>query len=865
MTDQSPLSGYLARPGQSLEKHLSGVDTAGATLIDDGGQTAFGDNWSEVMRTLAWTHDIGKLTEYFQTYVRTGSRADAPKAELTYHGRFGGFVTLLALAAQGMSKETAAAGFFAVTKHHSVLPNMRSTINEYGGTNRQHITDRYDNAQRQLENVDSTASEAADVVLKRATGGTFGWFDFTTQGLETVRAALTDIRQSGFTESFYGCTLRAWATLVAADKSDASRLADASSFSEIRRPDSRALDGMVRGLSKTTLDDGSTAATYLETPNKRLPGRDTSLEQRLAALRTASNERAKLALQNHHAAGDRVFEITLPTGFGKTYSGLRAALSLADKLDSRVVYSLPYTSIIDQVDKEIQDVFGLSPLDPEYTIHHHLADTRTILESPSSGRETLHAESWRSGLILTTFTQLFESVAGPQNVQSMKLPALQDSVILIDEPQALSLDWWALLGRLTEYLSDEYNATIVFMTATQPRILEHLDGPDPKPLVNLQDDCAALLTDAPRVTFQLHESLQQHLDTNKTEPLSLADAADELDDAVGESTNLLSIVNTVGCAAELSEHLTEDRLALGEKLLTYLQSTNGQFDAESYLAYLAEHYPDTSSLVVSLTTRLRPIDRQALLQCLSRILDTETETPFDNIPTITVSTQLIEAGVDISFDRLYRDYGPIPAIVQAAGRCNRRFGGPAASVTIWRLDSPNGADYIPSQLIYGQRSLLRPTRTALAELRGHSAQTTLSESQMLTLGVETYYENLHNQRRTAERGDGLATAFDQAEGEKLRNASVVSQDFATQDVFVLVTDDDVTTHESYEQNRASQNWVRAKDDFQQLKSTLVSVPVKEESQGDQPLVVKVGDYSEDYDIKSGLGVILDGFSGDLEV
>jgi CRISPR-associated endonuclease Cas3-HD len=819
------------------------------------------------MRTLAWTHDIGKLTEYFQTYLRTESRANAPRAELTYHATFGGLVTVLALAGQGMSKETAAAGFFAVTKHHSALPNMHPGLEEYSLAV-QRVDDRYAIAQQQLESIDATASDAADVALTRATDGVFGWSDLTAQGLETARAALWDIRRGGLSDSFYGCALRAWSTLVAADKGDASGLRT-TGFGETQRPDSRALDGMVRGLSQTTLPDGSPAAAYLDAPHRPQPGADATLDQRLAALRTASNGQAESALRTHHAAGDRVFELTLPTGFGKTYTGLRAALSLAESLDSRVIYALPYTSIIDQVDDEVQQVFGLSPSDREYTVHHHLADTRTALntdESPSSGAETLHAEAWRSGLVLTTFTQLFESVAGPQNVQSMKLPALQDSVLLIDEPQAISLDWWALVGRLTQHLASEYNATTVFMTATQPRILDHLEhAPTPTPLVDLQDDCAALLRDAPRVEFILHESLREHLDGQGAAPLPLTAAADELDDAADASVDTLAIVNTVGCATELTEHLTETRLPLGAELLGYLRSNEGPFDPEAYLAHLAAEHPNADGLVATLTTRLRPVDRRALLASLKCILDSETPTPFDDLPTVTVSTQLIEAGVDLSFDRLYRDYAPVPSIVQAAGRCNRRFGGPASSVTVWRLESPVDDHYIPSQLIYGERSLLRPTAAALATLRDNADQVTIPEASMLTTGVDTYYDTLHRQRGTARRDDGLVDAFDQAQGEKLRQASVVSQDYPTQDVFVLVTDSDAETHHEYKRYRDSGDWKRARNSFQALKPALVSVPVDEAPEDSQPRTVRVGPGSEAYDLTGGSGVVLSQEYGQLEV
>ena len=230
-------------------------------------------------------------------------------------------------------------------------------------------------------------------------------------------------------------------------------------------------------------------------------------------------------------------------------------------------------------------------------------------------------------------------------------------------------------------------------------------------------------------------------------------------------------------AVTLTEHLSgPDTAPLAADLLDTHDSDPDPFDPDAYLERFAErHNPE--QIVATLTTRLRPVDRSRLIDVLNHILDPETTTPVDGTPLITVSTQLIEAGVDVSFDRLYRDYAPVPSIVQAAGRCNREFGGDAASVTIWRLDSPAESYYVPSELIYGDRSLLHPTQQALSRVatRDHS----VPEVEMITTGVETYYEALHGKRKTGDRRDRLVAAFDGAKGEQLRNASLVGSDYPT--------------------------------------------------------------------------------------
>jgi CRISPR-associated endonuclease Cas3-HD len=854
-----------------MEQHLQGVARLGNTLVSEAETTPYGDDWEEIVEALAWIHDIGKLTEYFQSYIETGDRTASGGVQLTYHGTFGGLVASVALMERGLSAEVTAAGFYAVAKHHSVLGNFYDEVGDYYVRNKTKVDDTYQIASRQLQSIDETASEAADIVLQRATDGAYGWDELVDVGLHRARKTIRRLAEVVNDEKWYGCALRAWSTLVTADKMDASGLGDIAVGSPTR-PEVGRLTTHIRNLSTTTLPDGTSSEVYLDDPDRSLPNGTASLEQRLGAIRTAANARVTENLRAGHERGERTFELTLPTGFGKTFTGLRAVLDLADDRGGRVIYALPYTSIIDQVDEQIRDVFGLSPQDAAYTKHHHLADTRTSLtngesDGPSTGRETLHAESWRSGLVLTTFTQLFESVAGPENIQSTKLPSLQNAVILVDEPQAISMEWWELIGRLASHLTTEYDATLVLMTATQPRILDRLPyAPTPTPLTDLGSAAVDLISDSPRVEFELHPSLTDHFD-GASSPLPLSEAADQLLTEARNGENILGVVNTVDSAADMATSLLETgAVPLGGELISYWHEANdAEFDPAEYLDRLEACYPDAEMVVAALTTRLRPRDRTALIQTVDAILDPTVETPFDEAPTITVSTQLIEAGVDLSFDRLYRDYAPLPAIVQAAGRCNRRFGGAPASVTVWHLDGPDDTNYVPSQLIYGERSLLRPTRTALQELRESIDGDTLPEATVIDRGVERYYDALHEQRRTGARSDDLVSAFDEARGETLRNASLVSSDYPTRDYLVLIGEDDTERYARYRQQRDHAQWRQARSSFQRLKPTLVSVPVSEPPPDDEPNPVHVQQKESTYDLATGRGVVDDLVRTDSEI
>lgn len=868
---QEALEHFAARPDQSLGEHCRGVAAAAEALTIDRGRSRFGDDWSTVANGLAWSHDFGKLTPWFQTYLETGDRSNAPSPQHTYHGEVSALITIPILNALGCSDQTVAAGFLAVGKHHSVLPDLQAELTEYTKSDT-YVQQALERCDTQLAAIDDHAATAADQLVSTASEGALGWDDIRGFTPSNYQQAISNLVGTADAEGFYTHTLTLWSTLVAADKSDASQLTTADNVTELsttERPDPSRLTQRIDRLASTQLPNGQPARWYRRHPYADLPDGSASTRQRVAAIQTAANARATAAIEDK--PDTNVFEITLPTGFGKTYTGLRAALTRASNRDSRVIYSLPYTSIIDQVDSEIQSIFGLQPHSKPYTKHHHLADTRTAereldIDGYSTGRDTIHAEAWRSGLVLTTFTQLLESLAGPGNVQSMKLPSLQDSVIILDEPQAAPQEWWGLLGRLLKYCVETYDATVILMTATQPRILEQLDDvPSPTPLIELTDACRSVLETAPRVTFDLHDSLVAHLDgTGK--PLSLSTAAAEVVASTTGASNTLSVVNTVECAVEMTEAITtSERLALGSQLLSYYRNRNPDaVDAADYLSYLAEQTDNCRLLTATLTTRLRPIDRQLLLDAIGQILDPESTTPFDDMPMVTISTQLIEAGVDLSFDRLYRDFAPLPAIVQAAGRCNRSFGGSARSVTVWRLASPPDQDYVPSSLIYNDRSLLRSTQSVLEQLQTNHSDS-LPESVVIDDGVEAYYEQLHAQQQTGRKTDELVAAFDSGNGDKLRHASLINEEYTTVDVLVLVTAAEQKRYDRYQAAKADERWKEATSQFEPLQSCLVSVPVSDAASDDDLRVTRIKSEKDRYRVATGEGITTENPVFDTEI
>jgi CRISPR/Cas system-associated endonuclease/helicase Cas3 len=202
-----------------------------------------------------------------------------------------------------------------------------------------------------------------------------------------------------------------------------------------------------------------------------------------------------------------------------------------------------------------------------------------------------------------------------------------------------------------------------------------------------------------------------------------------------------------------------------------------------------------------------------------------------DVPLVVVSTQLIEAGVDISFDRVYRDFAPLDSIVQAAGRCNRSFerDDGLGRVTVWRLDAPDECEMLPSKAVYarvqkkGEKNLLDPTREALdATIGEFTGRVNASEATVADEAVETYHD-LVGEDVTPD-GIDMVDDFESARVKSLRQESLIDQHLAFE-VYVCRTE--AESERVADLREAREEWEF--DEVERLRKDLakirVSVPV----------------------------------------
>lgn len=410
----------------------------------------------------------------------------------------------------------------------------------------------------------------------------------------------------------------------------------------------------------------------------------------------------------------RIFSINLPTGIGKTLAGLSFALNLREKVKDefgftpRIIYSLPFLSIIDQNSEVIKDILtvagGYGDIPSNLFLkHHHLADIEYKEKREEDNelnivkdihKALLLTEGWHSEIVITTFIQFFHSLITNKNRAARKFHNMVNSIIILDEVQSIPHEYWHLIKVTLNYLADNFNCWIVFMTATQPLIFGKEE------IKNLVESREEYFMSLDRVTFNF-DLRGREFDKFKTVIYDLILKKKDKD--------ILVVLNTIKSCKELYGYL-KGRLSAGYNL-----------DFDKYLD--KDGICDLPDLaLINLSTHILPDFR------LKRIKRINQEV---NKRKVIVTTQLIEAGVDISADIVYRDLAPLDCIIQTAGRCNRSSSREKGVVNVVQLMEENRAFY---SYIYDS-TLIDATK----EVIGYIGEN-ISEMDFTLKAANAYYE-----------------------------------------------------------------------------------------------------------------------------
>ena len=551
---------------ETLAAHLDKVASSASIFAE-----AFGAQlWGEV---LGRCHDLGKLSDDFQLYLRNagaasvdaGAENEDTSGKRVDHSTFG--ARFVAKALGNVPGQLLA---FCIAGHHTGLPDEASADE---ATQRSTLRYKLDPAKYCI-----SAVQTPDVVLPAL-----------TSPLQPSAAGKAEypFQFAFFTRMLFSC-------LIDADRTRTEEFCDPEE-ALVRR-------GLGSGFGRPTL-----AAL-----KNRLDA--SLLKMQKDAKPTEVNRQRSIMLERCREAANLppgFFSLNVPTGGGKTLSSLAFALDHAIKHElRRVVVAIPFTSIIEQT----ADVYRkeLGPLAEAALVEHH-----TNIQTEKDTRSNqLGAENWDAPLIVTTNVQLFESLFAYRTTPCRKLHNLARSVIVLDEAQTIPVELLKpALAALRELVLN-YGCSIVLCTATQPA-LERRDD-----FVLGLEKVRPIIPD----TMPLFHTLK------RVEVRTLGSLPDgELALRLAKEKAALCIVNTRKHASRLYDQVAA------------MSETGGCFH---------------------LSTWMCGAHRRTVLKMIRERLNAQQ-------PCRVVSTQLVEAGVDLDFPVVYRAEAGFDSIAQAAGRCNR--------------------------------------------------------------------------------------------------------------------------------------------------------------------------------------------------
>ncbi len=461
-----------------------------------------------------------------------------------------------------------------------------------------------------------------------------------------------------------------------------------------------------------------------------------------------------------------IFSLNLPTGFGKTLTAINTALQILNNDSSikRIIYALPFTSIVEQTAGVVKKLYGYES-ENILNVHHHLAEIKVKLSEDylDADKAQFIIENWDKPFIVTTFWQIFYSMLSNGNSILRKFHNVSNSVVILDEIQTLPYRYWKLTNFLLTNLVETLNCKIIIMTATMPMIF------DKDKICNLID----------KSNRKKYFSIFNRYSINKINLEGLY-----LDE-------LLPIVKT---------HIIDSP----DKDIMFIFNTIKS--ARVFFFKLKEVFFNHN--IFFLSSRVLPIDRFKVINQIK----------FCSGRKILITTQLVEAGVDIDFDIVYRDFAPLDNIIQAAGRCNRHCRKPKGSVYVFRLkDYTNKYD---CEYIY--HGLLLDTTLSIFEKVEKLDECSLNDI------IDNYYHKLKNNSSTNESRE-LINSIEKLEYKGIKEKFKLIDDLPSFSLFVEKDINASKILDNFKEIREIEDPFERKKKFLQIKSQfyqyVISLPM----------------------------------------
>lgn len=629
MANESYSFKLKSHPDKHLVDHLKRVGQLSRKTVTDKSLNIDDKNLlTDAAYLIGVTHDLGKATKFFQDYIveKDEKKKKSLKAkDNTHHGLLSAFFTYAVikeyLSQSGRKGELAEylpiISFLVVKRHHGNLMNAMDEISEVDAENEKNLRV----AEEQIASMDK--AEINEILALLFPEGMINLkididniISFVLEHAfeEIGRKEKRLIRHLNKKTDLYPyfITQFLYSALLDADKTDA-------------------------GLGGKDFDRLDLPADLVDQYRDRKGF--TSDRNNINSLRNQIYEDAMVGIRDWNL-DNKILSLNVPTGTGKTLTSLSFALKLRDRLKNernftpRIIYALPFLSIIDQNYDVFEDVVtqGGGLKDSRLLLkHHHLADVNYKTEDKDdefykADESLLLMEGWNAEIIVTTFWQYFHTLFSNRNKLLRKFNKLANSIIILDEVQAVPHQYWQLIHDATKMLCEKFNSYAIFVTATQPLIFDEAIGE----IKEITRNKEVYFRDLDRI--ELISRIETALTLEEFKVLLKKDLIDN------PKKDFLIVLNTISSANDVY------------KLIKGLELENTE---KFYLS-----------------TNVIPKER---LERIKKIKEPSKKDANESSRKrkVIVSTQLIEAGVDIDADMVYRDFAPMDSINQVAGRCNR--------------------------------------------------------------------------------------------------------------------------------------------------------------------------------------------------
>lgn len=574
-----------SHPGSLLIDHIKFVgDRSKELFIDKDLKFKYcKEELQHAAKVMGYCHDLGKATSYFQKYIGGNKKVNNEKKS---HAFISAVICYYNL--REVNKELAIICYLCVKRHHGALNNFRGEVN-ISKAELNLIKAQYEALDSEVHRICKSLEISIPL-----------WQDFVklTDDIKDEMESYDDQLADNDDFEKYILIKYMFSVLIYADKEHAIF---------------RHGNYIKYNLKPSLIDDYK---LYKFGKPNLFNIRDRVYDD---------------VLSNIHSINNRVMSITLPTGLGKTYICMSSALRLKEKLnkDMKIIYCLPFTSVIDQNYLDYKDAIGtvnsLDKVDSSYIIKHHYLSpkefqTAELYYDGDEGRFLV--QNWNSQIIVTTFIQIFNTIFSSRNSDLIKYNTMSNSIILLDEVQSIPYKYWNIINLMIKEIAERLNIYFIFVTATQPLIFEENEISE---LASHRDDY-----------FKQSKRTKLIITKESMEKDVFFEYAKKVVE-LNRDKNILMIVNTIKLSQELYQEISK---------------IDGEFD------------------LIYLSTSIIPKERTRRINSIKGKKNQDLNGGFSK-KKIVISTQMIEAGVDIDMDIIIRDIAPLDCIFQSAGRANR--------------------------------------------------------------------------------------------------------------------------------------------------------------------------------------------------